>query len=264
MTTREMSAPDDPYALLPFLYDLEHDTFSDDVPLLLHFAQQTTLPTIELGCGSGRILQAFANEGESITGVDQSIPMLDAALRRISTHEHGAFVTLVEGDMRSVNQIVTGPFGLAAFTLNALMHLPSVEDQLTALTSVRDILDAEGTVLIDLMNPHPEQLVHLGSGPLLEGSWTLPNGDVIDKWSHRVIHPASQVIETTIWYDTVRPDGGLRRIRTTFDHRYVHAAELRFMLERGGFLDIDIYGGYELEPFDDDADRLIAIARKRA
>jgi SAM-dependent methyltransferase len=208
------------------------------------------------------VLQVLADHEMTVTGLDQSRPMLDSALRRVSTSKNAPRVTLVEGDMRNVDRSVAGPFGLAVYSLNALMHLPAIEDQLASLASVIGLLGSDGSVLIDLMNPHPEQLVHLGSGVLLEGSWSLPNGETVDKWSHRSIHPASQLIETTIWYDIIAPTGDLRRVRTQFDHRYVHAAELQQMLQASGFAETDLFGGYELEPYDDDSDRLIALAHK--
>jgi hypothetical protein len=151
---------------------------------------------------------------------------------------------------------------MAAYTLNALMHLATSEDQLASIVSVRETLVPGGIVFIDVMNPHPEQLVHLGSGVLFEGSWTIGDGQTVDKWSHRTISPATQVIATDIWYDTLSIAGDVRRLKTSFDHRYVHASELRLMLERSGFEEIVMYGSYELDPFDDDSDRLIAIAKR--
>src|SRR5690606_21939774 len=105
-------------------------------------------------------------------------------------------------------------FGLVVYSLNALMHLVTVEDQLASLRSAWNALAPGGAVLIDLMHPHPEQLTHLGSGPLLEGSWQTDDDSIVDKWSARVIRPATQVIETTLWYDTFKPDGSFQRIRT--------------------------------------------------
>jgi SAM-dependent methyltransferase len=260
LTTSDFPSFVDPYSAIPDLYDLEHDAFEDDLPMTLHFASATDLPVLELGCGTGRLLQALADHEIAVTGLDQSRSMLDSALRRVSTSQSGSRVTLIEGDMRDAGRSVVGPFGLAVYSLNALMHLPAIEDQMASLASVYSVLGPDGSVLIDLMNPHPEQLVHLGSGVLLEGSWSLPNGDSVDKWSHRSIHPAAQLIETTIWYDIIAPAGDLRRVRTQFDHRYVHAAELQLMLQASGFAEINFFGGYELEPYDDDSDRLIAHA----
>ncbi len=263
MTTDEPDTIPDPYAVIGELYDLEHDPFADDLPMILHFAGQSDLPVLELGCGTGRVLQALAEHGQRATGVDRSGPMLAAARQRIATLEDGDLVTLVQGDMEAVAAVAPGPFGLAIFSLNALMHVSSLEDQLAALRSTFDVLGPDSAVLIDLMHPHPEQLVHLGSGVLLEGSWALPDDYTDDKWSHRSIRPAPQLIATTLWYDIIGPTGDIRRVRTAFEHRYVHAAELRFMLESAGYTETELFGDYDLGPFDDDSDRLIAYDHNR-
>jgi SAM-dependent methyltransferase len=236
--------------------------FFDDIDLLLQLAETGSTPILELGCGTGRVLQALAASEIEVTGLDRSASMLDAAVHRLSTTEHGELATLVEGDMRAPAVSVAAQFGMTAYTLNALMHLPTIEDQLASLSSARETLAPGGIVFIDIMNPHPEQLTHLGSGVILEGSWTIEDGQIVDKWSHRTIHPARQIIETDIWYDTISPAGELRRLKTSFDHRYVHASELVLMLERSGYEDILLYGSYALDPFDDDSDRLIALAKR--
>ena len=48
--------PDDPYANIAELYDLEHEGFGADIELLLNFAEVVGDPILELGCGSGRLL----------------------------------------------------------------------------------------------------------------------------------------------------------------------------------------------------------------
>jgi ubiquinone/menaquinone biosynthesis C-methylase UbiE len=95
------------------------------------------------------------------------------------------------------------------FSLNSLMHLTTVEDQRAALESARRALDPRGQLVIDVMNPTPDQLRHLMDGPHLEGSWRTADGATVDKWSHRRLSPATQIIDTLLWYDRVAPDGSL-------------------------------------------------------
>jgi hypothetical protein len=42
--------------------------------------------------------------------------------------------------------------------------------------------------------------------------------------------------------------------------RYVHRAELELLLELAGFVEWQVYGSYELDPYDDQSDRLLVIA----
>lgn len=264
LMTEHENAVFDPYAAIATQYDLEHDGFDDDISLIVQLAESGLTPVLELGCGTGRIVEALVENKIEVTGLDISEPMLDAARKRLEPVAGNHLATFVHGDMRSPATLGLAAFGLVVYSLNALMHLETSQDQLASLDSVRQTLKPEGVVIIDVMNPHPEQLVHLGSGVILEGSWAIESGKTVDKWSHRSIHAADQTIETDIWYDTIHSNGELRRIKTSFVHRYVHPNELRLMLERTGYEEIVFYGSYDLDPFDDDSDRLIALARRTA
>ena len=250
----------DPYHEIGPLYDLEHASFRADVDLLVTIAQAVGDPILELGCGSGRILVPLAEAGFRVTGLDASRPMLDRAREAIRSAGVADRVTLVEGDMRSADRAPGGPFGLVIFSLNSLMHLTTPQDQRAALEAAYRSLDPRGQLVIDTMNPSPDQLSHLQNGPHLEGSWTLPDGTSVDKWSHRRVSPATQIIETVLWYDRVEPGGSLKRVRSAFALRYVHASELALMLELSGFTEPMIYGSYELDPYTDESDRILVTA----
>ncbi|HEU0114492.1 MAG TPA: class I SAM-dependent methyltransferase, partial [Thermomicrobiales bacterium] len=82
----------------------------------------------------------------------------------------------------------------------------------------------------------------------------------VDKFSARRVSAAAQRIETNLWYDLTAADDGVRRIATSFPMRYLHRAELELLLELAGFVEWQVYGGYELEPFDDAAERIVVTA----
>lgn len=255
------STTDDPYHEIVDLYDLEHDEFADDIDILLNFAQAIGGPILEAGCGSGRLLVPLAEGGYRVTGIDSSRPMLDRARQLIAEHGVADQVTLAEADMRELDTVPGGPFALIVFSLNSMMHLVTPEDQRTALDAARRALDPKGQIIIDLMNPAPDQIAHLLDGPHLEGSWMLDDGSAIDKWSHRTTADQPQVLNTLLWYDRTYPNGRLSRTRTSFPLRYIHGSELALMLELAGFIDPVFYGGYDLDPYNAESERLFVTAR---
>ena len=257
MTTADL--PHDPYAAIPLLYDLEHDAFDADVDLYVNLATAVGDPILELGCGTGRLLEPLLAAGFRVTGLDSSRAMLDRAAARIGANDRA---TLHLGSMQAADTAPGGPFGMVLCPLNGLLHLETQAAQRKALAAAWRALDPRGQLVIDVMNPTPEARRELTAGVQHEGSWTLDDGRAVDKFSARRLDSATQRLDTTIWYDLCGPDGEMMRTRTAFPLRYLHQSELELLLELTGFVDVQIYGGYELEPFTEQSERLIVTAEK--
>ena len=256
------AGPDDPYAELPELYDLEHARFTEDIDLYLRLAEVVGDPILELGCGTGRVLVPLAAAGHRITGIDRSRPMLDRARSMLQTHASSVLrrVTLSEGSMTEAECAPGGPFGLVIFSLNGLMHVSTMAGQRAALESARRALDPRGMLVIDILNPTPELLTTLDGRVQHEGTWRDSEDTVIDRFSARTHDSAEQRIDTELWYDLTEPGGHIRRVRSGFPMRYLVASELALLLEVSGFVEWKRYGSYDLDPFDDRSDRLIVTA----
>lgn len=250
----------DPYAALPQLYDLEHEQFADDIGLYLQLAEAVGDPILELGCGTGRVLVPLAEAGWRVTGIDRSGPMLDEARAVLRGLGLNPDPTLVLGEMREAHRAPGGPFGLAIISLNGLMHAATSAEQRAVLRAARQSLDPRGMLVIDALNPTPDLLAGFDGRVQHEGSWLQPDGSVVDRYSARTVDLAEQVISTDLWYDIVDPTGQLRRVRTKFPMRYVTRAELELLLEVTGFVEWQVYGSYDLDPYDASSDRLLVTA----
>jgi SAM-dependent methyltransferase len=251
--------PPDAYAEIVDLYDLEHADYTDDIELLIELADLGEGPILELGTGTGRVLLPLADAGFAVTGIDSSQPMLDVAVAR--AQDAGLDVTLHHGDMTEIHAVPGGPFGMVIASLNSIMHLDAA-GQRSMATSAYAALGPGGRLVIDTLNPSVAQLNHLLNATHLEGSWPLEDGSMIDKWGHRRPGTYPQEIDTLIWYDRVRTDGTVHRTRTRFTLRYMHQSELALIIEIAGFRHVDWYGSYELDAWDPDSDRIIAVAHK--
>lgn len=251
---------EDPYARLPDLYDLEHADFNEDIGFYLHLAEVIGDPILELGCGTGRIVLPLAKAGWRVTGLDQSPPMLDRARERLRGSGALDQVTLYEAPMSQAARAPGGPFGLVLISLNGLMHLPTLGEQRAALRAAYEALDPRGMLVVDLQSPSPTWLEPFDGRVMHEGRWTRDDGVLINRFSARTHSATEQRLETDLWYDLTDPTGMLSRVATRFSMRYIHRAELELMLELAGFVEWQVYGSYELDPYGDDSERLIVTA----
>ncbi|HEY8447510.1 MAG TPA: class I SAM-dependent methyltransferase [Thermomicrobiales bacterium] len=250
----------DPYASIAEYYDVEHASYGEDFDFYLNFIVATGDPVLELACGSGRLLVPIAEAGYRVTGLDRSPAMLARAAKSVAEAGVSERVRLHEGDMTEAPAAPGGPFGVVIIALNGLLHAEDLSTQRRVLEAARAALDPRGQLLIDVLNPTPDTLKALDHTLVHEGTWQLANGDRLDKFSARRVHPARQIIQTEVWYDRTSPDGSVRRTATSFPMRYLHPGELELLLELAGFAEWQIYGSYDLDPLDDHSDRILVAA----
>ncbi len=248
----------DAYASIAEFYDLEHDAFDDDVAFYLQYVESAGDPVLELACGTGRVTIPIASAGFRVVGADSSVPMLSRARDR--GRGHGVEPIFVHSDMKEARTIPGGPFGVVIMALGALSHLTTIDDQIVALSSVRQALDPRGVLLLDMMHASPGRLQAMDGAVGFDGRWQLVDGSVVDRFSSHAVYPATQTIDSHIWYDHLSPDGTLTRKSSDLRQRYVSPGELTVMLMHSGFEEVVLYGGYELEPFEDSSERIVIAA----
>ncbi len=241
-------------------YDLDYEPFQEDVALYLGFAERTDGPLLELGCGTGRLLLPLARAGYHVTGVDLSPAMLEVARGKVEAAGLEDRITLVQADMREVK--LPQQYGLALIAINSFMHLTTLEDQLQALRAWRRLLLPGGLLVIDVYNPNPQGLLEADGRIELHGRWFDPDtGAVVLKQTSRTLDDARQTQHVLFIYDEVFPDGQVRRTLAPFHARYLHRFEAELLLDKAGYTLEQVYGSYDLDPFDSGSERMIFVAR---
>lgn len=101
------------------LYDIAFDwDISDEADWLVARLEATTV--LEPGCGGGRMLEALADRGCKVAGIDNSPQMVEIARRRLGTR-----ADVFEADMTHFDLNVTFDGGVCP--INTLLHLTGVE-----------------------------------------------------------------------------------------------------------------------------------------
>ncbi|OGO49431.1 MAG: hypothetical protein A2148_08105 [Chloroflexi bacterium RBG_16_68_14] len=255
----------DIHADLPELFDLDCGDFADDLSFYESLARRSEGPVLELGVGTGRVAIPLARAGWEVWGIDLSEAMLARA--RYKTGQalvlpREGRLHLLPGDMRDFE--LGRRFDLIFAGLGTFHHLLTPDDQRSCLRCVRRHLAPGGLFVCDLRPLLFSAWERGASVPLLH-DWTrvLPStGETVAKLRSVRADPARQVQHETHIYDRLLADGTVRRVVATVDLRFTTRYEMEGLLREAG-LELDqVYGDFDLSPYDDASEYLITVARR--
>ena len=223
-----------------------------DVEFFLELAKSAPGPTLELGCGSGRIVMPLAEGGIEITGLDLSAPMLEIASERAERlpREAQGRVSFVEGDMSVFD--LGREFGLIYIAFRSFMFMTTPEMQRACLECAYRHLVPGGTLAIDIFDPLLERLVpdyeipmrHVGMLPHPR-TFNRVGIDILS----RVNDPVTQVFEETWRFTEAASDGTIiRQEEEMLRMRWTYRTEMRYLLERAGFEVLAEYSDFYKSP----------------
>jgi len=140
--------PDNHYGhpTLAAVYDVTCG-WSADRDFYLSLADRDQMAILDVGCGTGLLCNAYAEQGHVVVGADPSSTMLDVA----RCHPNGSRVNWVEGYAQDFecDQL----FDLAIMTGHAFQTLLAEVDVNAALRNIRAHLRPEGRFVFESRNP---------------------------------------------------------------------------------------------------------------
>lgn len=157
-------------------------------------------------------------------------------------------------------------FELIFAGFGAFHHLLTPDDQLACLRCVERHLAPDGLFVCDLRPLLHSDWEHGDTTPLLH-DWTRPlpgSNETVMKLRSVTADRAHQIQRETHIYDLVARAGSVRRVTATVDLRFTTRYEMEGLL-RGASLELDqLYGAFDLSPYDDGSEYMITVARKSA
>lgn len=223
-----------------------------DAAFYRELAKRAPGPSLELGCGTGRLLVPLAREGIEVTGLDRSKAMLGEAKRQMKREPKPVRkrIRLVHGDMTEFE--LADQFGLIFIAFRSFMMLDSVEAQRSCLARIFRHLAPGGTVAIDLFDPILGRLEQAKTSR----KWSLMSevihpetlGLVRIEVAGRTNDPLRQVFEETWRFTELGPKKVKRREKEVLRMRWTYRNEMRHLLELSGFEDIQEYSDYHGSP----------------
>jgi SAM-dependent methyltransferase len=203
---------------------------------------------LDMPCGIGRHSLELARRGFRVTGVDRTDAYLQVARERAATD--ALEVEWIQADMREFARRQVFDAAINLYTSFGYFEDPA-QDQMV-LGNFYLSLKPGGTLVMDMMGK--EVLARIFQPrdwrELPDGSYYLQERTVARDWS---------------WVDNrwilAHPDG--RRQEFSLGHRIYDGVGLRALLLDAGFANVDLFGSLQGIPYDTEARRLVAVARKR-
>mgnify|MGYP006277495921 CR=1 FL=1 len=250
-----MAASYDTFA--PF-YDLEYGHKENDLDFYLDMAETYGVPVLEIGVGTGRVALELATHRFHVWGIDNSPNMLREAQHKIDDlhpMEHSR-LTMTHADMRDFS--LPQQFPLCIIPFRAFLHNLTQMDQLSTLRQIRAHLTENGILALDVFVP----LYHL----MAQTEWhdVVESHELADETTPITInidiqhHPAEQRLHITNTYlDANEP----HETQASMTYRYIFRYEMEALLRCAGFQVLQVYGGFEKQPYDYQSGIMVFVAR---
>ena len=233
--------------LYSFMFSEERfSAAKDEVSQIIALTQCSGGKLLDLCCGPGRHAVEFAQRGFQVTGVDASAFLLE----RACDHAARANVSVewVREDMRRF--VRPGAFDLACNLFTSFGYFEHEEDDLRVLSNIFQSLGSAGVLVIEVLGK--ERLARTWQSAICTD---LPDGSVL------VQRPQLRDDWSRVCSEWILIKDG-RTQSFSFEHTVYSGRELKDRLRRVGFKQVILFGSLQGTPFDLNAMRLVAIARK--
>lgn len=239
--------------------DMGRNIGNSDIPVYLDYCRQQQ-PVLELGCGTGRIMEALVSEGIEVMGIDNSQAMLDQATGKLKPYRETLW-SLKKGDLARFE--APCGFGVAICAFSTYSKLLSKKEQQGFFTSVQEALVPGGQLVMEMFIqgkafdalPVGEKLVDYEDRPVKGGTLTRM------KTIYRDVEP--QVNKIVLDYAFVDDKGNESKLEVEDFTRYSHPDELVNMAEECGLTVNNLFGGYDRTPYAEGDTMIILEAERR-
>ncbi|HOZ49535.1 MAG TPA: class I SAM-dependent methyltransferase [Candidatus Hydrogenedentes bacterium] len=250
-------------------YDTVHQGLPGEAEFYIGNAVRIGGPTLEVGCGTGRIAIPMAMSGLSVVGLDNSIAMLDRCRKKLAAVGPVAgSLRLVEADMIAFD--LGESFDFIAMAYRTFMHVLTRPEQHRCLECIRHHLNAEGLFVLNTWVPRLSRLTGAVAGPLA-GMMRLVGQYPWAGTAVTLLHEqaASADIERQLLHEEHRfrevdsKGTVLSEENLSFTRAWITPDDLERLVRQCGFRTEAVFGDFNCTPFCDSSDEMIWLLKKR-
>ena len=248
-------------------YDLIHQGLPGEAEFYVGQAKRIGKPTLEIGCGTGRIAIPIALSGVDVVGLDNSRGMLEQCQRKYHqvSADTSARLFLVQADMRAF--AFAQQFELIIMPYRTFMHCQSPDDQRACLRAIREHLVPGGLLILNVWAARPTAIApHTGlaAGHVrLAGQHRLPDdeGNLLHFFSSRYDEYLQELRETHFMVIT-DTEGVTQYTQTlTMNRTWLTRREMEHLVRAEGYEAQALFGDFDCRPFTASSSEMIWVLR---
>lgn len=194
---------------------------------------------LDLACGSGDLLISYQKVQAQAFGIDLSEEMLTLAAAKLAHRDPK--VTLLQADMRELDQLSLPAFDVVTCYADSLCYLPDLESLTQTFQAVRHCLKPDGTFLFDVHSCYQMSTVYPGY------MYNYQTSDWAFLWSSFATQVQNQVEHDLTFFVWDEQKQAYDALQETQIERTYPLTTIKQALKYAGFQTIDVYGGFENE-----------------
>ena len=247
------------YTNFAYLYD----TFMDNIPYeawakniisLLQADGVTSGLVCELGCGTGTFTEILSAAGYDMIGIDSSEDMLNVAREKLYDlmDEEEPPILYLQQDMRSLE--LFGTVAAMVSVCDSMNYILTDEDMIKVLRLANNYLDPRGLFIFDLKTAHFYK--KLGTGNL---------SDVKEDCAYIWENEYDEEKELNTYLLTLfeeDEDGKYQRSEEVHVQRAYTIEKIKELVKASGMKLESVMDAETLKEADEDADRILVVARE--
>jgi len=216
------------------IYELTNPR-APDTDFYLSLAGLRPCSVLDLGCGTGTLCCAFAEQGHRVTGVDPAAAMLAVARRKA----HAAQVDWVESSAQSYK--VDRRFDLVVMTGHTFQTLLTDADVRAALETMRGHLKNLGRAAFETRNPRVDWV----------GEW-MAQPPLVHTFSEGQVSETLEITGQDGEFISFRTSYRLphQTLTTNSTLRFPSREHVEALIESSGLVICEVFGDWDASPFE--------------
>jgi len=196
---------------------------------------------LDLACGTGILATSLAGEGHSVLGIDVSPEMIDVARAKAGDLSNVEFRVQNMADRE-----VSEAYDIVTCTFNSINYLTTAEQMIRMFGGVASALKENGVFLFDSNTERLYENHHSGTDEHIF------DGEHVHQ--ELTYDPVNLEARTVFCFS----DGSFELHR----QRPYDLRALEPLMNHSGLTILEIYGGFNGEPYESDSERLFCVAEK--